>query len=77
MKNFLEKLKEIFRGHKIYYLLVLLLFCMGVGIGVYTVKYMDERNKSDLISYFGSFTNTMGERNIDYGKFMKRVSMIS
>ena len=66
MKDFLDKLKEIFRGQKIYYLLVLLLFCMGVVIGIYTVKYMDERNKSDLISYFGNFTNAMGERNIDY-----------
>ena len=68
MKDFLGKLKEIFRGQKIYYLLVLLLFCMGVGIGVYTVKYMDDRNKSDLISYFGTFTNAMGERNVDYGE---------
>jgi len=66
MKDFLDRLKEIFRGQKIYYLLVLLLFCMGVVIGVYTVKYMDERNKSDLISYFGNFTNSMGERNVDY-----------
>ena len=68
MKDFLEKLKGMFRGQKIYYLLVLLFFCMGVVIGVYTVKYMDERNKSDLISYFGTFTNAMGEKNIDYGE---------
>ena len=66
MKNFLEKFKEAFRGQKIYYMLVVLLFCIGLVIGGYTVKYMDDRNKNDLLSYFGTFSSGMGERNVDY-----------
>ena len=66
MKNFFEKLNSAFRENKIYYLIVLLFFCIGIVIGVYTVMYMDNVDKNDITSYFSTFATNITKKNIDY-----------
>lgn len=66
MKNFLGKLSTAFREQKIFYMLVLLFFCIGIVIGVYTVIYMDEVDKNDITSYFSTFINGMKNNSVDY-----------
>lgn len=66
MKNFFEKLNSAFRENKIYYLIVLLFFCIGIVIGVYTVMYMDNVDKNDITSYFSTFATSISKKNIDY-----------
>lgn len=70
MQNIICKLKEALLGQKVYYFIVLLFFCTGLVIGVYTVSYMDGRSRNDLLSYFGNFSNGMGEMNVDYGELL-------
>lgn len=55
MKSFIEKINTAFKEFRLYYLFVLLLFSIGIVIGVYTVVYMDETNKKDLVDYFSVY----------------------
>ncbi|NLK93639.1 MAG: stage II sporulation protein M [Clostridiales bacterium] len=73
MNRLMESFHNGFREHKLYYLLVLLLFCIGIVIGICTVKYMDPTNKSDVTSYFNTFVNGASERTTDYGDLFLKV----
>lgn len=66
MRKFLEKLNSALKENKIYYLIVLLFFCIGIVIGVYTVMYMDNVDKSDITSYFSTFAGSISKKSIDY-----------
>ena len=70
MKKFLQKISDTLREQKLLYLLVLLFFCIGVVIGVYTVMYMEETDRNDLTSYFNSYITGFGVNSADYGKLL-------
>lgn len=70
MKGLIEKLQDAYRDQKMFYMVVLLFFCIGIVIGVYTVMYMDVTDRNDLTSYFSSYINGIGEASIDYGKLI-------
>ena len=73
MRNVLKKFSEAFKEHKIFYMLVLLFFCIGVVIGVYTVMYMNEVDRKDVTSYFSTFVSSVCEKKITYGKLLLSV----
>lgn len=73
MKDLLKKMNEAFRKNKLCYLFILLFFCVGVVLGVYTVKYMDEGDKTNLSNYFTSYINSLLESNTNYGSLFFNV----
>ena len=66
MNKLIDKINDDFRENKIYYIAVLLLFCTGIVVGAYTVKYMKVGDKEDLTNYFNSFVNVIGSQEINY-----------
>lgn len=73
MNKLIEKINEDFRENKIYYIAVLLLFCTGIVVGAYTVKYMKSGDMEDLSNYFTSFVNVIGSKDINYGTLLLSV----
>ncbi|WP_372440078.1 stage II sporulation protein M [Clostridium tetanomorphum] len=67
MKN---GLTSEFGGHlqENFWLYIISLLCIftGIVLGIYSVKYMGEVYKNDLLSYITSFTEYIGNRDIDY-----------
>lgn len=55
MRGFTDKLLEGLKTNKMYMLLVILFFTTGVVVGTYTIRYMDEVNKANLLEYFTEF----------------------
>lgn len=47
------------------YVVSLLCLCTGIVLGIYTVKYMGEFEKTDLINYFMSFNESIASKNIN------------
>lgn len=66
MNKLIDKINDDFRENKIYYIAVLLLFCTGIVVGAYTVKYMKVGDKEDVTNYFNSFVNVIGSQKINY-----------
>ncbi|MEG1481596.1 stage II sporulation protein M [Clostridium sp.] len=73
MKELAKKIGHAFEEHKLYYLLVLLFFCVGIVLGVYAVKSMNITDRQDLTSYYTSFINSIGKKPIDYGILLLEV----
>lgn len=48
------------------YVITLLCFFTGIVLGIYSVRYMGGFEKSDLLSYLGSFKNSVNSNGINY-----------
>jgi len=46
------------------YVITLLCICTGIVLGIYTVKYMGEAEKSELVSYLNSFTESTSKGSV-------------
>ena len=73
MNYLLTKLNDTFRDKKAYFFIVLIMFCLGISFGLYTVKYMGASDRNDLTNYFSSFTNNVGNEPINYGRLLFEV----
>lgn len=73
MNYLLSKLNATFRDKKAYFFIVLIMFCLGISFGLYTVKYMGASDKKDLTNYFFSFTNSIGSQPTNYGNLLFEV----
>lgn len=73
MNYLTTKLNDTFNDKKAYFFIVLIMFCLGISFGLYTVKYMGPADKSDLMNYFFSFTNSIGNEPVNYGNLLFEV----
>lgn len=73
MNFIMNKLNTTFRDKKAYFFIVLIMFCLGISFGLYTVKYMGESDKNDLMNYFSSFTSSIGNQPVNYGNLLFEV----
>jgi stage II sporulation protein M len=73
MNYLLTKLNDTFKDKKAYFFIVLIMFCLGISFGLYTVKYMGASDRNDLTNYFFSFTNNMSNEPINYGRLLFEV----
>ncbi|AWK52244.1 stage II sporulation protein M [Clostridium beijerinckii] len=73
MNYLLTRLNDTFMAKKTYFFIVLIMFCLGISFGLYTVKYMGSADKNDLTNYFFSFTNSVGNEPINYGNLLFEV----
>jgi stage II sporulation protein M len=73
MNFLLNRLNDTFKDKKGYFFIVLIMFCLGISFGLYTVKYMGVSDKNDLTNYFFSFTNFIGNEPINYGSLLFEV----
>ena len=68
-----KKMNIGFSSRKGYFFIVLIMFCLGLSFGLYTVKYMGLADKNDLLNYFSSFTNSIENESINYGNLLFEV----
>lgn len=73
MNYIITKFNDTFKDKKAYFFIVLIMFCLGISFGLYTVKYMGASDRNDLTNYFFSFTNNVGNESIDYGRLLFEV----
>ncbi|MBE6053535.1 MAG: stage II sporulation protein M [Clostridium sartagoforme] len=62
--NIIEKMNSNFKENKIFYLLVLTFFFVGILLGAYTIKYMDGVDARDLSDYFTGFIKSINNEEI-------------
>ncbi|MBE6062046.1 MAG: stage II sporulation protein M [Clostridium butyricum] len=73
MNILMNRFNAALRDSKGYFFIVLIMFCLGISFGLYTVKYMELSDKSDLMNYFSSFTNSIENESINYGSLLFKV----
>ena len=69
----INKMNMGFSGGKGCFFIILIMFCLGLSFGLYTVKYMGPADKNDLVNYFASFTKSLGNNPINYGSLLFEV----
>ncbi|MGG7212067.1 stage II sporulation protein M [Clostridium nigeriense] len=62
--NLMEKMNSNFKENKMFYLLVLTFFFVGILLGAYTIKYMDGIDAKDLSDYFTAFIKSINNQEI-------------
>ncbi|MCF0148485.1 MAG: stage II sporulation protein M [Clostridium sp.] len=62
--NIMDKMNSNFKENKIFYLLVLTFFFVGILLGAYTIKYMDGVDAKDLSDYFTGFIKSIVNQEI-------------
>lgn len=62
--NMIEKMNSNFKENKIFYLLVLTFFFVGILLGAYTIIYMDGVDGKDLSDYFTGFVKSITNQEI-------------
>ena len=67
MKSFILNLNESFKRNKWFYVLTTLFLCVGFVLGIYTVYYMGQGMKTDLVNYLTTFIETLKDKPIKYG----------
>ena len=70
MNMIMNRFNATIRDSKGYFFIVLIMFCLGISFGLYTVKYMGLADKNDLLNYFSSFTNSIENESINYGNLL-------
>lgn len=68
--NIIQKLNSNFKENKIFYLLVLSFFFIGILLGSYTIKYMDTVNANDLSNYFTEFIRSLDIQSLKSGELL-------
>lgn len=58
-------LKDHIHKNLMLYMLTLLFLCIGIVIGMYTVKYMDKTDKNNLVEFLVTVTKKINPKNID------------
>lgn len=64
-KRIFQSLGEHIHKNLILYMVTLLFVCIGIVIGIYTVKYMDKVDKNNLVNFLLSVTKKINPKNID------------
>ena len=68
----LDTIKEHISNNKKEYILVLLLFVIGIFLGVFFINNMEETSKKEVTNYMNTFVNNMKEvQNLDYIGLLK------
>lgn len=57
-RNIIDSFNKHFRDNFWLYLLSILFLCTGAILGIYSVKYMSEGDKSSLVNYITSISNS-------------------
>ncbi len=57
-RNIIDSFNKHFRDNFWLYLLSILFLCTGTILGIYSVKYMSEGDKSSLVNYITSISNS-------------------
>ncbi len=71
MKYVLGKFEDTIRYKKLYFFIILIMFCVGISFGLYIVKYMGQNDKNDMVNYFNDFVKTILGQDINYGELLK------
>lgn len=57
-RNLMENFNKHFRDNLLMYLLTILFLCTGIILGIYSVKYMSNNDKSSLVNYITSLSQS-------------------
>ncbi|SHE94287.1 stage II sporulation protein M [Clostridium fallax] len=67
MNKLLCNLNETIEKNKWIYVITTLFLCIGFVLGIYTVYYMGQNMKGELIKYFNVLFQTLEGNSIEYG----------